>query len=118
KGPRQHVEANMAANPPANNAVEPLVPNESLLPDIGELRLFGTVLATDVFGSVALLAETSVMLSLIARRSSSREGTPLRCEPSTRFPALLFQCSIALSQIGVELGFKLLELSDSHSNIG
>src|SRR6266478_5989682 len=37
KGPRQHVEANMAANPPANNAVEPLVPNEfPLLPEIHE----------------------------------------------------------------------------------
>src|SRR6266852_2732653 len=35
-----------------------------------------------------------------------------------RFPALLFQCSIALSQIGLELGVKLLELPDSHSNIG
>src|SRR6266478_3750957 len=35
-----------------------------------------------------------------------------------RFPTLLFQCSIALSQIGLELGVKLLELSDSHSNIG
>src|SRR6267143_6402560 len=35
-----------------------------------------------------------------------------------RFPALLFQCSIALLQIGLELGFELLEVSDSHSNIG
>src|SRR5712691_10837893 len=35
-----------------------------------------------------------------------------------RFPALLFQCSIALSQIGLELGVKLLERPDSHSNIG
>jgi len=38
KGPRQQVEANMAANPPANNAVEPLAPKESLwLPEIGEV---------------------------------------------------------------------------------
>src|SRR5260370_21858031 len=37
KGPRQHVEANMAANPPANNAVEPLPPNEfPLLTEIHE----------------------------------------------------------------------------------
>src|SRR2546421_8171788 len=37
KGPRQHVEANMAANPPANNAVEPLPPSESVRPpEIGE----------------------------------------------------------------------------------
>src|ERR1700730_14471337 len=35
-----------------------------------------------------------------------------------RFPALLFQCSIALSQIGLKLGFELLEVSDSHGNIG
>src|SRR6266699_1712127 len=35
-----------------------------------------------------------------------------------RFPALLFQCSIALSQIGLERGVKLLELPDSQSNIG
>src|SRR5258708_39985097 len=35
-----------------------------------------------------------------------------------RFPVLLFQCSIALSQIGLKLGFKLLELSDSNCNIG
>src|SRR5439155_16017839 len=82
KGPRQHVEANIAANPPANNAVEPLVPNESLLPEIGELRLFETAPAGEAFGSVAIVAGTSVMPSLIARRSSSREGTPLRCEPS------------------------------------
>src|SRR5207244_207257 len=37
---------------------------------------------------------------------------------AARFAALLFQCSIAVSQIGLELGFKLLELPDSHSNIG
>ncbi len=72
----------MAANPPANNAVEPLVPNESLLPEIGELRLFEIVPAVEAFRSVAMVAETSVILSLIARRSSSREGTPLRHEPS------------------------------------
>src|SRR5258708_12209260 len=36
KGPRQHVEANMAANPPANSAVEPLAPIESLPPEISE----------------------------------------------------------------------------------
>ncbi len=72
----------MAANPPANNAVEPLVHNESLLPEIGELRLFETVPAVEAFGSVAMLAGASVMPSLIARRSSSREGAPLRCEPS------------------------------------
>src|SRR6266849_9910577 len=47
KGPRQHVEANMAANPPANNTVEPLVPNESLLPKIGEVRLFEMVPAVE-----------------------------------------------------------------------
>src|SRR6266852_7585583 len=82
KGPRQHVEANMAANPPVNNAVEPLAPNESLLPKIGEVRLFEMVPAVEAFGSVVIVADTSVILSLIARRSSSREGTPLRCEPS------------------------------------
>src|SRR6266481_2338043 len=32
KGPRQHVEANMAANPPANNAAEPLLPGEDAPP--------------------------------------------------------------------------------------
>src|SRR6266404_8824727 len=36
KGPRQHVEANMAANPPANSAVDPLAPIESLPPEISE----------------------------------------------------------------------------------
>src|SRR6266478_3249021 len=37
KGPKQHVEANMAVNPPANNAVEPLPPSESVRPpEIGE----------------------------------------------------------------------------------
>src|SRR5713101_6174017 len=83
KGPRQQVEANMAANPPANNAVEPVAPNESLLlPEIDELGLFETVPAGEAFGSVAMLAGTSAMPSLITRRSSSREGTPLRCEPS------------------------------------
>src|SRR6266436_9439876 len=38
KGPRQHVEANMAAIPPANNAFEPVASKESLLlPEIGAL---------------------------------------------------------------------------------
>src|SRR4030081_3313382 len=38
KGPRQHVEDNMAANPPATKAVEPLLPSKSLRPpEIGEL---------------------------------------------------------------------------------
>src|SRR5258708_30182816 len=38
KGPRQHVEANIAAIPPANNAFEPLASKESLLlPEIGAL---------------------------------------------------------------------------------
>src|SRR6266852_2014747 len=76
KGPRQHVEANIAANPPANNAFEPVAPKESLLlPEIGELGPFETVSAGGAFGSVAMLAGTSAMPSLIARRSSSREGT-------------------------------------------
>src|SRR5712691_5301246 len=35
-----------------------------------------------------------------------------------RFPAVLLRCPIALSKIALELGFKLLELSDSHGNIG
>src|SRR5258708_40103359 len=83
KGPKQHVEANIAANPPANNAFEPLAPKESLLlPEIGELGLFETVPADEAFGSVAMLAWIYVVPSLIARRSNSREGTPLRCEPS------------------------------------
>src|SRR5260370_22129707 len=38
KGPRQHVEANIAAIPPANNAFEPVASKESLLlPEIGAL---------------------------------------------------------------------------------
>src|SRR6266849_6323616 len=77
KGPRQHVEASMAANPPANNAVEPLAPIESLLPEIVEFWLFEMLPAVEACGSVA-----NFMLSVIARQSNSREGTPLRCEPS------------------------------------
>jgi hypothetical protein len=42
----------MAANPPANNAVEPLVPNESLLSEIGALRLLEMVPVVEAFGSV------------------------------------------------------------------
>ena len=34
----------------------------------------------------------------------------------TRFPALLFQCAIAFSQIGPKFSFKLLEFSDFRRN--
>src|SRR6266481_1811633 len=70
KGPRQHVEANMAANPPANNAVEPLLSNESVRPlEIGELRRLGF----EVFGSGVMLAKTSVTSSMIAPCNSSSD---------------------------------------------
>src|SRR6266404_7679658 len=56
KGPRQQVEANTAASPPANNAVEPLAPRESLLLlEFWEVSFIETISAVGSFAPVATL---------------------------------------------------------------